>query len=165
MKAIIPFCFALAAGTTVYGQQAQLQRAVIASNGGTGQLNSTIFQYTIGEVMVNSLESSSLLLTQGFQQPEVAGNETAPEINLVNSFIVYPNPATGSTQVEFDLLKDGKINLQLVNNAGQTVRNFSVALMAGKVKYPLSIYGLSSGLYYVVLKAANKLYSEKLVIQ
>lgn len=165
MKTLIPICFVLATGTTVSAQQAELQRSVMASNGGSGQINSTILQYTIGDVMVNTLESSSLLLTQGFQQPEVAGNENDPEINLVNSFIVYPNPATGSTNVEFDLLRDGKINLQLVNNAGQTVRNFSVSLLAGKVKYPLSIFGLSSGLYYVVLKADYKHYSEKLVIQ
>ncbi|MDR6782639.1 hypothetical protein ABIE26_000873 [Pedobacter africanus] len=165
MKTIIPICFALATGTTASAQQAQLQRSVIASTGGTAQINNTIIQYTIGDVLVNPIESPPLLVTQGFQQPEVAGNETDPEINYVNSFIVYPNPATGSTYVEFDLLKSGPVNLQLVNNAGQTVRNFTVNLLAGKVKYPLLISGLSSGLYYVVLKAAFKQYSEKLVIQ
>ncbi|MBB5436581.1 hypothetical protein HDC92_000245 [Pedobacter sp. AK017] len=165
MKTIIPICFALATGTTASAQQPQLQRSVISSAGGFAQINSSIVQYTIGEPLVSSLESPPILLSQGFQQPEIAGNETEPEINFVNSFIVYPNPASGSTNVEFDLLKDGKVNMQLVNNAGQTVRNFSVNLLAGKVKYPLLISGLSSGLYYVVLKAANRQYAEKLVIQ
>lgn len=165
MKTIIPICFALAAGTTATAQQPQLQRSVVASGGGTAQINNTIVQYTIGDILVSPVESPPLLLTQGFQQPEIAGNETNPEINFINSFIVYPNPATGSTNVEFDLLKDGVVNIQLVNNGGQTIRNFKVKLLAGKVKYPLNISGLSSGLYYVVVKAAFKQYSEKLVIQ
>ncbi|WP_316812642.1 T9SS type A sorting domain-containing protein [Pedobacter heparinus] len=165
MKKFLPISCFLAVSATASAQQAQLQRSVIASTGGTAQINNTVVQYTIGEVLIDPIDSPPLLVTQGFQQPEIAGNETEPEINFVNSFIVYPNPATGSTNVEFDLLKSGFITLQLVNNAGQTVRNFSVILLAGKIKYPMLISGLSSGLYYVVLKAANRQYSEKLVIQ
>lgn len=165
MKKFLPISCFLAVSATASAQQAQLQRSVIASTGSTAQINNTIIQYTIGDVLVNSIESPPLLVTQGFQQPEVAGNESDPEINFVNSFIVYPNPATGSTNLEFDLLKSGAINLQLVNNAGQTIRNFSVNLLAGKIKYPILLSGLPSGLYYVVLKTGNQQYSEKLVIQ
>ncbi len=137
----------------------------MASTGGSAQINNTIVQYTIGEVLVEAIANSPVLVTQGFQQPEIAGNETEPEIAFVNGFTVYPNPASGSTNLEFDMIKDGMVNMMLVNNAGQTIRNISAKLLAGKVKYALPIGGVASGLYYVVLQAEAGDIQKKLVIQ
>jgi hypothetical protein len=165
MKRFLPILGIIGFTASANAQQAELQRSVVASSGGTAQINNTVVQYTIGDVLVTTIENAPLLITQGFQQPEVAGNETALEIPFVNSFIVYPNPAAGSTNLEFDLIKDGTVNVQLVNNAGQTLRNLPLKMLAGKIKYSLSLGGLSSGLYYVVLRAGSRSYSEKLVIQ
>ncbi|MEJ2902683.1 T9SS type A sorting domain-containing protein [Pedobacter panaciterrae] len=146
-------------------QQAELQRSVIASAGGSAEINNTIFQYTIGEVLVTAIENSPLLVTQGFQQPEVNGSTPEPQAPLITGFIVYPNPANSQTKLEFDLVMDDMVNIQLVNNAGQTVRNISLKMLAGKANYILPLGGYPSGLYYVVLKASRRTYSEKLVIQ
>ncbi|MNY55857.1 hypothetical protein D3C86_1918700 [compost metagenome] len=106
-----------------------------------------------------------MLVTQGFQQPEVSGNSPTPEVILVTDFILYPNPAIGQTRLEFDLLMDSRVNIQLVNNAGQTLRNVGLNMYAGKISYSLPLNGFGSGLYYVVVNAGNKNYTEKLVIQ
>ena len=146
-------------------QQVELQRSVVASSGGSAEINNTIFQYTIGEVLVTAMENSPLLLTQGFQQPEVNGSSPEPQAPLITGFILYPNPANGQTKLEFDLVMDDLVNIQLINNAGQTVRNISLKMLAGKANYVLPLGGYPSGLYYVVLKASRRTYSEKLVIQ
>jgi hypothetical protein len=164
-KRLIPLLGMLGFSAGATAQQVELQRSVVSSTGGSAQINNTIVQYTIGEVLVEAIANSPVLVTQGFQQPEVAGNETEPEIAFVNGFIVYPNPASGSTNLEFDMIKDGMVNMMLVNNAGQTIRNISAKLLAGKVKYAMPIGGVASGLYYVVLQAGSRRYSEKLVIQ
>src|SRR5215217_1039451 len=164
-RRLIPLLGMLGISAGATAQQVELQRSVVASTGGSAQINNTIVQYTIGEVLIDAIANSPLLVTQGFEQPEIAGNETAPEIAFINSFIVYPNPASGSTNLEFDLIKDGAVVMQLVNNAGQTIKSVSVNLLAGKVKYNFPISGFASGLYYVVLQAGSRRYSEKLVIQ
>lgn len=158
------FTYAMLAVSSSASAQ-QLSRSVTASTGSGVVLNKTIIQYTIGEVVVSTLQNSSLLLTQGFQQPEVAGNNAIPEPILVTGFMVFPNPANSQTKLEFDLLEDTQVNIQLVNNAGQTLRNVAITMLAGKVSYPLSLTGFAPGLYYVVVKAGNRNYSEKLVIQ
>jgi hypothetical protein len=164
-KTIIPILGMLGLSAGASAQTAELQRSVIASTGGSAQVNNTVVQYTIGDVLVEAISNSPLLITQGFQQPEIIGKDFVASEPFVQSFIVYPNPATGSTNLEFDLIRDETVAIQLVNNAGQTIRSISVKLLAGKIKYPLAINGVSSGLYYVLLKSGNRIFSEKLVIQ
>jgi hypothetical protein len=164
-KRLLPLLTLLGITATADAQQATLQRAVVASAGGTAQLNQIIFQYTIGEVLTTTIALAPLMLSQGFQQPEIAGGTVIPEAPLVYDFMVYPNPAKGQTKLVFDLVQDQLVHVQLVNNAGQTIRTIPLKLLAGKIAYTLPLYGYSSGLYYVTLQAGNKRYSEKLVIQ
>ncbi|WP_214226565.1 T9SS type A sorting domain-containing protein [Pedobacter sp. B4-66] len=146
-------------------QQVELPRSVVASGGSSATINNTIFQYTIGETLITAIENSPLLVTQGFQQPELNSSTPPIEAPLITGFIVYPNPASSQTKLEFDLINDDLVNIQLVNNAGQTVRNISLKMLAGKANYILPLSGYPSGLYYVVIKASRRTYSEKLVIQ
>lgn len=164
-KRYLPFLGMLGISAVANAQQVELQRSVVASTGGSATINNTIFQYTIGEVLVTAIENSPLLVTQGFQQPEVNGSTPSVEAPLITGFIVYPNPANSQTKLEFDLVNDDLVNIQLVNNAGQTVRNISLKMLAGKANYILPLSGYPSGLYYIVLKASRRTYSEKLVIQ
>jgi len=164
-KRYLPVFGMLGLSAVANAQQVELQRSVVASTGGSAEINKTIFQYTIGDVLVAAIENSPLLVTQGFQQPEVNGSTPEPQAPLITGFIVYPNPANSQTKLEFDLVMDDLVNIQLVNNAGQTVRNISLKMLAGKASYILPLNGYPSGLYYVVLKASRRTYSEKLVIQ
>lgn len=165
MKKILPACCILAFGVPAMGQQAKLLRQVVASSGGSALIDKTIVQYTIGEPAVLTLDAPKLILTQGFQQPEVTGNAPVTEPAYVTGFIVFPNPANKQTKLEFDLLVDTRVTIQLVNNGGQTLRTVSINMLAGKVSYPMQLNGFAAGLYYVVVRAGSRNYTEKLVIQ
>ncbi|GGG99027.1 hypothetical protein GCM10007415_38410 [Parapedobacter pyrenivorans] len=115
--------------------------------------------------MVATLSAGDLLLTQGFQQPEVAGPIKAPEAPFVSDLIVYPNPAAEFTNLEFDLLQDGRVVFMLVNNAGQVVFTETSQMLAGRLKYTMALSNYASGLYYLVIRTAYRTYTEKLVIQ
>jgi len=143
--------------------QTALIRTVVGSTGGSAQAGSTLIQFTIGESAVQTLSANELLLTQGFQQPEFA--ISSPIVRQVKDMIVYPNPATTRTKVEFDLLSDAKVTINLVNNAGQVVHANTVNTLAGKIEYVIPLNGLASGLYHVVLYVNYQSFSEKLVIQ
>lgn len=143
----------------------ELVRQVVANTGHSATVGYTIFQYTIGEPLVTTLGIGDLLLTQGFQQPEVAGPTKAPEAPFVSDLIVYPNPAAEFTNLEFDLLQDGRVVFMLVNNAGQVVLTRASEMLAGRVTYTLPLSDYASGLYYLVIRTGYRTYSEKLIIQ
>lgn len=145
-----------------YGQ-ASLTRSVVSSTGSSAQVGGTLVQFTVGEVAALTLESAGIMLTQGFQQPEVTVPTPAP--NSVGNMRVYPNPAIGRTKVDFDLLVDGKVVINLVNNAGQIVHSSSVTSLAGKIEYVIPLNGLASGAYHVVLYVNYRTFSQKLIIQ
>ncbi|WP_293304364.1 T9SS type A sorting domain-containing protein [Pedobacter sp. UBA5917] len=145
-----------------YGQ-ATLTRSVAASTGSSAQVGATLVQFTVGEVATLTLQSAGIMLTQGFQQPEIIASNFVP--NAVGNMRVYPNPAVGKTKVDFDLLTDGKVIINLVNNAGQIVHSSSVTSLAGKIEYVIPLNGLASGMYHVVLYVNYRTFSEKLVIQ
>lgn len=145
-----------------YGQ-ATLTRSVVASTGSSVQVGTTLVQFTVGEVATLTLQSAGVMLTQGFQQPELVASNFVP--NAVGNMRVYPNPAVGKTKVDFDLLTDGKVIINLVNNAGQIVHSSSVTSLAGKIEYVIPLNGLASGMYHVVLYVNYRTFSEKLIIQ
>jgi hypothetical protein len=145
-----------------YGQAA-ITRSVVASTGGSAQVGNTLIQFTVGEVATLTLQSAGVMLTQGFQQPETTASNFVP--NAVGNMRVYPNPAVGKTKIDFDLLTDGKVIINLVNNAGQIVHSSSVTSLAGKIEYVMPLNGLASGMYHVVLYVNYRTFSEKLVIQ
>lgn len=143
--------------------QTTLTRSVVASTGGSAQAGNTLIQFTVGEVAILTQQSSAVLLTQGFQQPEFTISSLATP--AVGNMRVYPNPAVGKTKVDFDLLTDAKVLINLVNNAGQIVHSSTVTSLAGKIEYVIPLNGLASGMYHVVLYVNFRTFSEKLVIQ
>lgn len=163
MKKMLFFSLCLCCIAELSHGQVRLTRSVVASTGGSAQVGNTLVQFTIGEPAVTTFTSSRLVLTQGFQQPEF----TLPNIlvPVVGNMRVFPNPAASYTKIDFDLLADAKVLINLVNNAGQIVHARAVNSMAGKLEYILPLSSFSPGIYHVVLYVNFKTYSEKLIIQ
>lgn len=164
MKTVLLFCGFFCC-SVIQALSQELVRQVVANTGHSATVGYTIFQYTIGEPLVATIGVGDLLLTQGFQQPEVAGPIKPPEAPFVSDLIVYPNPAAEFTNLEFDLLQDGRVVFMLVNNAGQVVLTKSSEMLAGRVTYTLPLTDYASGLYYLVIRTGYRTYSEKLIIQ
>ena len=155
-----------AATASLRAQEIVLERQVVGSTGYSIQAGSTIFQYTAGEAVVETLMQAGLLLTQGFQQPEVTVLHNAPQLPYLTDFIVFPNPASSYTTVRFNLFAPGNVRFMLVINAGQIVYSEDRNLGAGQVEYRVPLERYASGLYYVVLSVDSwRKHTEKLIIQ
>jgi hypothetical protein len=70
---------------------------------------------------------------------------------------VYPNPSNG----EFTISTDSDMNLSIVNNLGQVVKEISIN---SSNNYKASISNLSNGIYFVVGKNNNQLIKTKIVV-
>ena len=74
-------------------QAQSLSPQVLSSGGGYAEGASLSLSYTIGEIAVETLTGTSLVLTQGFQQPLDVGGTFTPESMYPDWKVqTWPNP-------------------------------------------------------------------------
>jgi serine protease len=87
-------------------------------------------------------------------------NEPASSLSL------YPNPASGSSKVSFDMNKPSNVRLSVFNMLGQEVKLiFENHLYTGPYAVDANLDGLTEGLYFMVLNADGLLQTEKLIVR
>jgi len=143
--------------------QLTLKRQVTASTGGSGLIGNILIQYTVGEPAVSTLLTGNLLLTEGFQQPELPA--LPPGEDAIKNYILYPNPASTTVKVQFDLLTETAVLFRLINPAGQQMYQQFQHYGPGQVIIPIPVNRFPAGIYTVMLNINGKVYFEKLIIQ
>ncbi|HLG02792.1 MAG TPA: T9SS type A sorting domain-containing protein, partial [Bacteroidia bacterium] len=85
----------------------------------------------------------------------------------VNQFAVYPNPAQDNAAIGFQLNATQQVDILLLDMTGrQVMKIYSGSLAAGDHQLPVTLAGLSAGIYFVRLSAGeeNSL-TRKLVVE
>lgn len=140
-----------------------LVRQVTSTAGGSGTVGNVLFEYTIGETAVTTLANGDML-TQGFNQPEVIPYPGQGANPIVNTMI-FPNPAVANVKIQFDLLTDANVNMQLFNTAGQVVYQETRKYGPGKVLMTVPVNRFAAGIYTVMIKAGGHVFMDKLIVQ
>ena len=79
---------------------------------------------------------------------------------------LYPNPAKQNCRLSIASKTDGRSDIQIVNQLGQTVKSLNnMALRTGENNFDLDLTGLPNGIYYVRINAGNESQVKKLVIE
>lgn len=146
----------LVVGITANAQS--LERSVIGAAGGFSSAGNVSLSWTAGEVIVTTASSGSVILTQGFQQPNPASSSVKP-ITLQDGFAIYPNPSTGLFQVKVTSRANTDINqLQAIvyDGSGKQVglKNIDVNQNIGTI----DLSYLPSGIYHMSIAAGNNSY-------
>jgi uncharacterized repeat protein (TIGR01451 family) len=90
----------------------------------------------------------------------------APIINIEN-LLLYPNPTTSSTNIEYNLTQLSKVNISVYNFMGAMVTTIcNEQQPAGNYKkvFKTKEFGLSAGIYFVRLSVNGKSEVKKLVV-
>ncbi len=157
MKKLI--ILAATAFTAVYAnaQQVVLSSEVISPAGGYYELtnNDLTISTTVGELIITTAGSGEIMLTQGFQQPEIPNDPTLVQNAEANgiSMSVYPNPFIDEFTAVVVLEKNDKLTFSLTDAAGRVVRFEKVMPQAaGQAVYTFSAAGLATGMYNLTLR-------------
>jgi len=122
-----------------------------------------------GSIVVNDAEGLDLLSVAGdwgdlqtvtFEVTHGVGIEEIVE----NTVSIFPNPASNNATVAFNLIESNEIVIEVVNALGQKVVVQSSRMNAGENTVTLPVEILTTGLYYVNIKIANEMITEKLNI-
>ncbi len=78
---------------------------------------------------------------------------------------LYPNPATNSVNLLFNLSNAEKVNVRIYNVVGQELSNFEKELPAGNNSLNINLENYKQGIYFVKSTIQGKLVTKKLVIE
>jgi hypothetical protein len=92
--------------------------------------------------------------------------EADTEMLVDLSFKAYPNPFSNSTTLEYTLIAESEVFLEVRNSLGQRVALLENGAfrLPGFYSLTFDASGLPAGLYFATLKAGNKTKSTKLVL-
>lgn len=93
-------------------------QTVFSTQGGFETIGNTTWSYTVGEAFTNDMAGTELLLTPGFQQPNilVTGIKEAGDGFGLR---VSPNPGSGLVALTYDAAAGRKLQFVLFNAMGQ----------------------------------------------
>ncbi|MBR3427319.1 MAG: T9SS type A sorting domain-containing protein [Bacteroidales bacterium] len=85
--------------------------------------------------------------------PEMVSIPEPEAINPMTTTRVYPNPATDMLNIEVNASQASEMSISVYNIMGQMVMNQNVNLTTGINTKPISTSNLTSGVYFVTVKA------------
>ncbi len=138
-----------------------IQPEVLSSSGDFYSNSSAQLSFTFGEMIVETVSSSSNIITQGFQQPEqesVGIEETKNQLHVV----LYPNPSKELLNIDLSE-KEFEINLTIYDATGKVIKQQYIPSWQQKVT--LNINSFSSGYYIMTLVSSDNQYQSSYKLQ
>lgn len=81
---------------------------------------------------------------------------------------ILPNPFNNMININFELLSDGKVDIQIINELGQEIKVFELGLLSkGENKFQIDFNGLNlnEGVYFIKMIAGNENISKRIIYQ
>lgn len=139
--------------STVGGYSQKLSHQVLVPAAGLTTIGDISYQQTIGETAVETFILSPYVLTQGFQQPSVLGEDEKPD-PTGSGITVRPNPVTSDREnklfVKIDCLETRSYIIRIYNFAGSVVYSWhSDTMLDYEYNHEVNMEYYSRGIYFV----------------
>lgn len=133
---------------TLFIQAQSIERQVVGSVGGQSDSGTMNVDFTLGEVAVQTVQTGSVFLTQGYHQATESTINTE-ELNVTVQYKMYPNPVTDIIYLELETENNNlETFIHLVSIEGKIVDVKKINLDF-KNKLSFNIKELSSGTYFI----------------
>ena len=150
---------------TLYSQfifaQISIERQVIGSSGNLTNTGVIQGSSNVGDAIIPTFSQSTLIVTQGFQQPDTINNNTGillAEVYDLN-ILAYPNPTMNDIILDFSGTQTIEIAIEIYNSSGQIMCNPLKTSVQNNCKQELSFAEYATGNYFICVKSFNgKLY-------
>lgn len=137
------FCLAFIQGNTQ-----SLSRSVISAAGSSNEQLS----FTVGETVIATGSGPSIILTQGFQQPDRLFPDFVHPLGRETTFELYPNPAKQSLTLELNTSMAFKLLISFTDMRGRSVLKEQSLLVQNQTATDFDVSTLASGAYVMILR-------------
>lgn len=135
--------------------------SVISTGGGTAVGNKIILEWTLGDLAVQSIRSSTLLITEGFHQPFLLKVETVDTEPFAERYdpkekyrvSLHPNPALATLIITLQGDNPEKTIISLLDANGKLIQEESI--LPFDKQATMDVSALVPGLYYVPIRNSN----------
>lgn len=100
-----------------------------------------------------------------FPTPDFNSVGIKEEKGVITNVSIYPNPASSSANVVFNMEKAGKVSVKLYNMVGQEVNTFEENLPVGNNTLTINVGDYTSGVYFIKTTVANNVVTKKLIVE
>ena len=126
---------------TAYGQNSAIFAPdVVASSGGFETVSTYSFSWTLGETVIETVQGTTTIFTQGFQQPIPDFFLEVNEAEKESGFLVYPNPASDVINIVLADKKKTPLNIDIYDLQGKQLLNKSIAGSMGEYRLNISTF-------------------------
>ncbi len=132
----------------------QLEREVVASGGNYSSNANMSLSYTVGEPVIETKSTSSLVLTQGFQQSRTDTVVGIAEQGVDMRIKAYPNPTPDVVVLELNTEEQRNLRLDVYDVQGkkQAIPEQELSVN-GRMKKELDFGDLAAGNYFIRLRS------------
>ncbi len=141
-----------------------LDRQVIGSAGAYAEAGNISMSYTVGEAVVATGTSGTIVLTQGFQQPDnmMVGIESIESGISINA---YPNPTSGEIILDFTVVNPAEFTIEIFDVSGKLMMNPETLKVENSTKHQMDFSEFSSGNYFIVMKNQDGTMNSNIKVQ
>lgn len=161
MKNLLLFLLGLSVLPGAFSQDKDL--FLVASAGASYQAGDLQLDWTLGEVMIQTLEKPSVLITQGFHQPDFSLIAVKPIAEDVGLVLVLPNPFSDELSIKMNFKAPEKGLVELYDMTGRKLWGKSFYGRDFLEKYSTSSFAPGSYILVVSLSDDAILYSYQLI--
>ena len=125
-----------------------ISREVISSGGKENNAGAFTVYSTIGELSVQTYTNPSLILTQGFEQPENILITGVPSNSITSDYLIsiFPNPAIDKVTI---VNMNGKtFHIEVLDINGQLIKQNLFGTVSLN-RYDVDLSDLGSGIYFI----------------
>lgn len=133
------------------GMAQSISPEVIASAGEHFDNGTTQLSWTLGEVVIDTYDNGTNILTQGFHQTQLTVTSVEESLSDVR-MNMYPNPTSEFLNIELGN-NENDINLQLFDMSGKLVHKD--VINAYDTKYVLPMQSVATGNYLVQMQSVD----------
>jgi len=142
----ILFLFLAIAGVNKSNAQS-IGPSVINTNGGSGTISGSSFDWSVGEIMTTTGTGSSVIVTQGLLQPApyptIGVTDKQPQVKLD----VFPVPASTLVNIRLNAPSTGALSYKLLDMTGKVLLENSTEVKQGNNLRQLDIQRLACASY------------------
>lgn len=164
--AVLILLFATAGRTEA---QMRLEKAVIATGGGTTQSQTMRMSYTIGQPVIGMADNGTTQGMFGFWNSALvntpSGIQYQDGAGTIATVQITPNPVVSDAQIEVELTRGGNLEIGLYGLNGQLLEQLiSAERPAGKTVIPFDAGRFPSGSYFITISVPGAMLQTTLTI-
>ena len=98
-----------------------------------------------------------------FRKPVGIDEIIAGENLLKEELTLYPNPVSDIANVEFNIIKQGVVSVQVVDLSGKVVSSLQSGVQKGKNKLSIDLSHLATGTYVMKAVSGSQVFTGKFI--